>query len=184
MKRETFDRIKKEYSQSEAHRRTIIENGNAALRLAKQAIFALHRNNVDEAKKHLEAAETTFTNSEEIISDFPKLNYQGAHRAALEEYVEAKLFLDYVEQGKFGPIPKRARRPDAYLAGLSDFTGELVRLATRKATNGSMRSWIGQRRRFPTSCNFCSSWICVAMSERRRIRQSGICVNWKTCVMK
>lgn len=136
MKRETFDRIKKEYSQSEAHRRTIIENGNAALRLAKQAIFALHRNNVDEAKKHLEAAETTFTNSEEIISDFPKLNYQGAHRAALEEYVEAKLFLDYVEQGKFGPIPKRARRPDAYLAGLSDFTGELVRLATRKATNG------------------------------------------------
>jgi translin len=136
MQQETFERIKEQYSQSEKHRQTIIKNGNAALRSAKQAIFALHRNNPDEAKKHLQAAEETFANSEEIIDDFPKLNYQGAHRAALEEYVEAKLFLNYVEAGEFGSVPERAERPDAYLAGLSDFTGELVRLATRRATDG------------------------------------------------
>jgi predicted translin family RNA/ssDNA-binding protein len=136
MQQETFERIKEQYSQSEKHRQTIIKNGNAALRSAKQAIFALHRNNPDEAKEHLQAAEETFADSEEIIDDFPKLNYQGAHRAALEEYVEAKLFLDYVEGGGFGSVPERAERPDAYLAGLSDFTGELVRLATRRATDG------------------------------------------------
>ena len=54
--------------------------------------------------------------------------------AALEEYVEAKLFFNYIHKGKIEKIKEIKKLPiESYIGGLSDFTGELLRLAINES---------------------------------------------------
>jgi len=62
------------------------------------------------------------------------LDYEGAYLAAMEEYVEAKLFHQYLKNGKISAITGLKIDCDSYLGGLCDFTGELVRKAIYLAT--------------------------------------------------
>ena len=76
------------------------------------------------------------------------MRYEGAYRAAVEEYVEAKLFYEFLHGD--GRAPRTVLYDfkgqslvqidaDTYLAGLSDFTGELTRKAVQRATQGRMQ---------------------------------------------
>lgn len=137
MKRPTlFAQIKKRYHAHSKGRRELIGASNDALSKSKRAIFALHREDVKQAKELLAQAAKQFSHIESAFKKFPELKEEGAYRAALEEYAEAQLFLGYIEFGKIVQIDARASEPSVYLAGLSDATGELVRYATRQVTLG------------------------------------------------
>ncbi len=131
-----FDRLKKEYDTYEARRRELIGISNTTLSKAKQAIFALHRDDMNGADALLKEVEHTFANLEKQFKQLPELRYEGAYRAALEEYVEAKLFYEFMKTGKVAEIKAVLVDADGYLAGLSDFTGELTRKAVQRATQG------------------------------------------------
>ena len=131
-----FKKIQKDYEKRSKTRRLLIGKANDALNHSKRAIFALHRDDAAKATDHLKTAKGLFKDCEKFFSANPDLQYEGAYRAALEEYAEAILFELYVEEKDIGEIEKRAMRGDVYLAGLSDATGEIVRHAMRAVTDG------------------------------------------------
>lgn len=136
-----FDRLKKEYDAYALARRELIGVANIALSKAKQAIFALHRDDEQGSGALLAEVEKTFFGLEKQFVKNDGLRWEGAYRAALEEYVEAKLFYECLQNKRtvlrnFGGRSSVHVDADTYLAGLSDFTGELMRKAVQRATQG------------------------------------------------
>jgi predicted translin family RNA/ssDNA-binding protein len=130
-----FAKLKKEYDSYDINRRIIIKHSNDILKLAKQAIFSLHRHNLKEAEQNLKEAERLIAYLYTKIKKEKGLDYEGSYLAAMEEYVEAKLFYQFISKGKIAGITGLKADVDSYLGGLCDFTGELVRRATYLATN-------------------------------------------------
>ncbi|MBU0646429.1 hypothetical protein KJ611_03065 [Patescibacteria group bacterium] len=140
MKSSVYQKIAQDHASREKARRQIINQANNALSTAKRAIFALHRDDRKSAQDLLDEAKKIFVNCEKSFKAWPDLAYEGAYLAALEEYAEALLFFGYVKNGKIAAIDQRCMRAQTYLAGLSDTTGEIVRLAIRQATAGNFQS--------------------------------------------
>ncbi|MFH1142539.1 MAG: hypothetical protein V1695_02400 [Candidatus Uhrbacteria bacterium] len=132
----TLKDIGKAHATYERMRREIIGRSNGALSKSKRAIFAMHRNDLKGASEHLKEALHIFKESEAKFKDWPALKYEGAYKAALEEYAEALLFEQFLKTGKFDLLEKRVMDHGTYLAALSDATGEVVRYAIREATAG------------------------------------------------
>jgi predicted translin family RNA/ssDNA-binding protein len=135
-----FSDLKKRHGAREKERRDLIGRSNEALSRSKRAIFAMHRDDLMGAQELLEDANKRFKTIEAKFKQFPDLQYEGAYRAALEEYAEALLFQSYLEHHKLGKIDARAMEPGIYLAGLSDTTGEIVRYAMRQVTSGNTQA--------------------------------------------
>ncbi|DAZ95161.1 TPA: hypothetical protein N0F65_012415 [Lagenidium giganteum] len=115
-------------------REQIIKRSREILKNSKQAIFALHRGAKPDALQLLAKAENVIPELVVIANEQPSLR-QGSLAAAMEEYVEAKCFLHYLDTGRLQRLHdlKDVEREE-YLGGVIDFTGELARLAIVKAT--------------------------------------------------
>lgn len=135
-----FRSIKKTKRTRDKNRRELIGASNQALNMSKRAIFALHRSDRKQSDKLLDEASALFKQSEKLFVRFPELAYEGAYKAALEEYAEALLFSNYLKNGKIESIDKRAMSEDIYIAGLCDTTGEIVRHALKSVTSGDTKS--------------------------------------------
>ncbi len=115
-------------------RQRIIKDSNDALFQAKRVIFSLHRDQVGEAKEKLNTAKVLLVKiSKEFGKDSRALD-EGAYKAALEEFVEAELFYQFVTTGKIGEIKGLKVSSESYVAGLTDVPGELYRYAIKAAT--------------------------------------------------
>ncbi len=115
-------------------RQQLIGQSNKALHHAKRVIFSLHRGDAAEAKTRHAAAETLLLSITKTHKKNPKLLNEGSLKAAIEEFVEASLFLSFVEGKSLGKLPKLVVPEEVYLAGLADVPGELYRYAVRAAT--------------------------------------------------
>lgn len=131
-----FVKLKEDYSYFNQSRREIIGRANDALHKSKVSIFTLHRGQVKEAAAILKEVEATLSALEPTFKKTPALRYEGSYKAALEEYVEAKMFYKIMTAGEISPIKEVKIDFDSYLGGLCDTTGEMVRLAIKEATNG------------------------------------------------
>jgi len=131
-----FAKLKEDYSFFNQSRREIIGRANEALHKSKISIFTLHRGQTKEAAVILKEVEVTLSALEPTFKKTPSLRYEGSYKAALEEYVEAKMFYKIIANGEISPIKELRVDFDSYLGGLCDTTGELVRLAIKEATNG------------------------------------------------
>jgi predicted translin family RNA/ssDNA-binding protein len=126
-------KISDEYAGAQKMRSAVIGASNEALGLAKQAIFAFHR---DDTKSGLEL----LLQVERILADLGKkfagedFEAQGAYAAALEEYVEAKEFGRFVMGEELGSIKEVKVGTASYLGGISDVTGEILRKQIAYAT--------------------------------------------------
>jgi predicted translin family RNA/ssDNA-binding protein len=127
--------MKEDYSFFNQSRREIIGRSNDALHKSKIAIFTMHRGQIKDGGDLLKEVEATLSNLEPVFKKSPGLRYEGSYKAALEEYVEAKMFYKLASGQSISPIKEVKVDFDSYLAGLCDTTGELVRLATKEATN-------------------------------------------------
>jgi predicted translin family RNA/ssDNA-binding protein len=130
-----FDQLKKDYDFYDQERRKLIGLSNDALMKAKQAIFAFHRDDMNGGNTLLSEVEAIFAELEKKFKKEEELRYEGSYRAALEEYVEAKFFGGFLEGKKIDFIKGAQIDADSYLAGLCDFTGELLRKAVLAATD-------------------------------------------------
>jgi predicted translin family RNA/ssDNA-binding protein len=103
------------------------------LNYSKKAIFAIHR-------KDQQASEYNIRESEKIIEKINKkfspnkAKDEGAFMAALEEYVEAKLFSSFKKTEKIKAIKEFDIPVESYIGGLCDLSGELIRMAINEAT--------------------------------------------------
>lgn len=116
-------------------RRHVISKSADALHLAKRAIFCLHRDDKKGAKKKINDAEKIFVSLFKKYKADKRTLFEGSLRAALEEYVEAVLFFNFLTNKKLGKITRIAVEPETYIAGLCDVPGELLRYGIKAATN-------------------------------------------------
>lgn len=129
-----FFRLKKAYGAYDRDRREIIKISSDALTAAKQAIFSFHRNDLVGGKENLNQADRFIRAAALKFKRTPELGGEGSYRAALEEFVEARLFESFLEKRPIDSVAALGMDEDIYLGGLFDLTGELVRFAVLKAT--------------------------------------------------
>lgn len=133
-----IQQLKKDYEKHESERRQIISLSNVVLHDSKRVIFSLHRDELSKAGEALGEIEKILTNLYKKFSQ-PRLSEEGAYRAAVEEYVEAKLFFMVMDGGRVDEIKGIHLCVDSYLGGISDLTGELVRRAINMAAAGKIK---------------------------------------------
>ncbi len=121
-------------------RREVIKESGDALHHAKRAIFAMHRNNIDEAEEKLKLAVKILTGLMIKYKKDAEITDEGAFKAAAEEYAEAVLFFQFIKTGKIGKISEMEIESEVYLAGLCDVPGELYRYAIKAATDKDIKT--------------------------------------------
>ena len=121
-------------------RRDVIKISGDALHNAKRAIFALHRDDKKEAEKKLKESKALLNSIQKKFAKNPRAMQEGSYKAAVEEYVEAVLFHQFVTTGKVGEIKGMKIDAEIYIAGLCDVPGELYRYAIKAATNRDLKT--------------------------------------------
>lgn len=106
------------------------------LSASKRSIFALHREDAAGSGEELRLAGEAIGRGWKVVGQEGLLAQEGAWRAAREEYAEASLLAEYLKKGSLQTHPDKDHDPDIFIGGLSDFLGELVRLAVLAATRG------------------------------------------------
>ncbi len=124
-----FKKIRKELEDFEVKREEVITQSREIIRLSKQIIYSLHRNNIKEATRYVK--EIKFR-----VKKLPKEHYDvNFNKIAFQEYVEAIAYYEFFKNKKI-PDRKYLRvSTEDYLLGLCDLTGELVRKAVNSAIN-------------------------------------------------
>lgn len=133
-----FAKITKTYASYAIERRKLFSASDEMLAKSKQAIFALHRDDVAEAERLLTAVEASEKSFNAVFKKHPDLSGEGPHRAALEEYAEAAQFLAFIKGEPLCVIKNLDLDSDAVLGGLTDTVGEISRKCVQWATKGQM----------------------------------------------
>lgn len=133
-----FASLKQRLFDYESGRREIIKVSGDALSMSKRAIFALHRDDAEGAKRLLGEARQRLTAVRKMAEENPDLADEGSYKAALEEYYEASLYRQWLESGDIGPLTDEPDEYRTYIGALSDLTGEIQRRQVRLATEGQL----------------------------------------------
>ncbi|HPY08708.1 MAG: translin family protein [Patescibacteria group bacterium] len=130
-----LETLRADYLANEKERRQIINASNNLLFEAKKIIFLLQRQDFKEAEKKFAELESLFKNLAKKFG-LERLKKEGTYKAAAEEYLEAKTLFLVIKKKKIGPIKDLVFDYEAYLGGICDLIGELVRYATNQAAKG------------------------------------------------
>ncbi|MFA7244856.1 MAG: hypothetical protein WC070_01580 [Candidatus Magasanikbacteria bacterium] len=120
-------------------RRDIIKSSDDALHNAKRAIFAMHRDDMKEATEKLDNSKKLLEGIMKKYSKHTETEEEGSFKAALEEYVEATLFYQFLTNGKIGKVMGIKIPERSFVGGLCDVPGELYRYAIKSATEKNMK---------------------------------------------
>ena len=133
-----IQKLKKEHGDNNSERRQIISLSNIVLHDSKRIIFSLHRGDNKNAEEKFIEIEGIIKKLEKKFS-LNRIQVEGSYKAAVEEYVEAKMFYNYLAGKKMDKIKDINLTYESYLGGICDTTGELVRLAVNKAAKGEFK---------------------------------------------
>lgn len=127
-----FEEIKRDLHKFDEEREKVISEAREIIKLSKQIIYSLNRNEIKEAEK--------FVKEIKLRKDKLSLKHYdtGIHGVALQEYVEALCYYSFFRSKS---IPTRAElkvNTEEYLLGLCDLTGELVRKAVNDIIKGNV----------------------------------------------
>jgi len=132
-----FKKLKKDFDRFETQRENLVNLSRKIIQLSKKIIYAVHRRDIKSAnkntaliKKHVKAL-TLFKD--------PKLTASGSYKIAIQEYVEALCYLEFVKHNTLLSYSKLGVDFEHYLLGLCDFTGELVRKALSAGIDGNFK---------------------------------------------
>ncbi len=134
LNRKYFKEIREELLSYAEKRRDLIKSAGDAQHLAKKSIFALQRADTKEAEELLKKSSTLLQSLVKKYKSEAGIFDEGSFKAALEEYIEARLFRDFVEGKSLDAISELPVDSDAYVSGLCDVPGEIVRYALKSAT--------------------------------------------------
>lgn len=135
LKKPYVEKLKKNLHEYALIRRDVIKNSDDALHHAKRVVFDLHRGDTKAAEEKLRLVESIMKDLVKRNKKNPEIQDEGVFSAALEEYVEASLFYQFLKTGEMGEVKGLEIPGEIYLAGLCDVPGELFRYAIRAATN-------------------------------------------------
>ncbi len=133
----SFKKLADEYSSYAVLRRKVFSASDELLAKSKQAIFAMHRDDLPAAEKLLAEVLAGKAALAPIFKKHPGLTEEGPFRAAVEEYAEAAQFLAFLNGKPLASLP--GFDADTVLGGLSDTIGEIARKTVSWATQGDFK---------------------------------------------
>jgi len=131
----TYDDIRVRMEAYDKLREEVIKGSRDVQKLSKQAIFSVHRGKVSDAKAQLKKAEDAAAPLHKVIESNPTLR-SGSYGNSLEEWAEAALTIAWAEDQRVMSMAEMSRMhvvPTEYVGALSDFTGEIGRMAVVSA---------------------------------------------------
>ncbi|MBW2967518.1 hypothetical protein KY362_03455 [Candidatus Woesearchaeota archaeon] len=130
-----LDSIRKSIDLYDKQRDVQIKASREVVKLSKQVIYAVHRDDMKSASKSLTEMKNGFA-ALKAAAKHPKLMTSGSYKVAVQEFVEALSFFELSNGRHVPPNTKLKLDPEYYLMGLIDLTGELVRKAINSSING------------------------------------------------
>ncbi len=124
------------FNRSDEQRELLIKKTRDVLKLSKQLIYSIHREDTDSAKALSGDIKKAFSELSSIAEKSPELRYSGSFRISAQEYVEALCYFGFVVEDRLPGHTELKVDPNSYLLGLCDLTGELVRKAINDAIKG------------------------------------------------
>jgi translin len=133
-------KIRKELKEKDRGREKAQKDMRKATSLSKQAILLIHQKRFDEAKKLIERAKEIISRLNSASTKHPEIIYSGLFNAARQEYSEANIFLNLIEESRF-ITPDEINVPSIdYVLGLADVIGECRRLALDALREGDLKN--------------------------------------------
>ena len=127
LNKKEFASIRAELARNEKNRELLIRDSRDIIRMSKHAIYAIHRNDMKKASGII-------AKMKPMVKKLPSNDFStGMKKVALQEYVEAVSLMGFVKSGKIPSRSALGAGTEGYLGGLSDLTGELVRMAVNRA---------------------------------------------------
>jgi predicted translin family RNA/ssDNA-binding protein len=145
LNKKDFNDMKKEFNGFDDNREITIKKSRDILKLSKQIIYSVHRDDLKEAEKLAKKIEVEKKKTELIVAKNSKLEGIGAYRVAIGEYVEAILYYHFIKNKRIPTHKSLKVTTMHYLLGLIDLTGELGRKAVQYAGNGKFKKVVGIR---------------------------------------
>ncbi len=130
-----FAKLQKHLQDYDAERENLIKKSRDVLKLTKQLIYAVHRNEIKEAAALLQKLEKEKKEMDVIAGKNSRLECEGSYKVAEQEYVEAVLYYSFIKEGKLIDLDVA---PEHFVLGLSDLPGELGRKAVFLAGKGDV----------------------------------------------
>jgi len=134
-----FDKLQRAIKTYDSERENLIKKSRDVLKLSKQLIYAVHRDEMNVATILLKEIEKEKVNLNKIAQHDSKLKYEGSYKIAIQEYVEAVLYYNFIKTGKLIDLNVF---PVHFVLGLADLPGELVRKAVYLAGKGEVKKVI------------------------------------------
>lgn len=130
-----FTGIKKELDDFDVKREETIRVSRDVIRLSKHIIYSVHRDDLVEACKLVKDIKKKIK-----LLDKNKSYDTGISFVAFQEFVEAVVFYEFIKTGKLVSKKSLKVSAEAYLSGLADLSGELVRKAVKDSINNNLGS--------------------------------------------
>ncbi len=131
---ENFNNIKGELEVYDKSREEVIQKSRSVIKHSKLVIYALHREDFTSADSNMDELYTSLKVLDELTKSNVFLSKEGSYKVAVQEFVEAKLFYDFIKGKDISTHLDLNVSPENYLLGLCDLTGELGRFSVIKAT--------------------------------------------------
>jgi translin len=136
--REILREIKNELTRKDTIKQEIQKATRKATQLSKQAIFQVHKNELNKAQNILKEAKITLYKYNDTNTNYLNLPL-GNMDAAFEEYSEACILLSLVTKGIFISYKEINVPITSYVLGLGDVVGELRRLTLDSLRRGETK---------------------------------------------
>ncbi|MEK6969197.1 MAG: hypothetical protein AABW48_02100 [Nanoarchaeota archaeon] len=130
-----YIKLQKEIQDYDTERERLIKKSRDVLKLSKQVIYAVHRDELSAAAKLVKQIESEKKKLDIIAKHSWKMALEGSYKVAVQEYVEAILFYNFIKNGKLIDLDASAEH---FILGLADLPGELVRKAVFLAGKGNV----------------------------------------------
>jgi translin len=117
----------------------LINEMHEILKVTREAISAIHRNEMKKAEKAIEAAQTKIKRARVHLEKLSQLPVIGLVHDAEGELAEAALFLAFQKKHNLPNAQKIGVSEVGYLQGLGDFVGELRRYTIDSLTNNNLQ---------------------------------------------
>ncbi len=140
LNKNAFKLMREEFEKYDEYREELIKISRKILQNSKKSIYSIHRNDLIEAKNLLDEAQKLIKQTEVIIKKDNHLAGVGAYSEALEEYVEASCYYNYVKNNKLSTNKDLNVDAEVYIPGLCDLVGELVRKAINASIKGDYKT--------------------------------------------
>ena len=123
---------------NDIRREELLKLSRIIIKYSGQSIENFHRGKILQSKEKLEEAKNELSRVNKILNENSVPYNIGIIGVAMQEYTEARLFYDLIENKKFTPVEELEVTDSSYLLGIADLIGELRRFILENLVEGDI----------------------------------------------